>query len=176
MKPFYLCDDPLGIRPEGMVGFVYTPDRPRFFATLLKLDPGRPMPAMNYAGCNVMFRFEPGDGTREFYLLGTVQNIDKVSDNKLTDALKECAQWYATCINQESYKRTGRNGGWTLLSEYNEQIKNVQLLCFEQSDTYLLGYTDGIKDFKSLNAVRAYMREELGYPAALVAQGMLNPG
>jgi hypothetical protein len=175
MKAFYLCDDPLGIKPDGMIGYVYTPDRPRFFATLLKLDPSQPMPSMNYAGCNVMFRFEPGDGTKEFYLLGTVQNIDKASVDTLTDALSECAEWYATCLNQESHERTGKNGGWVLLSDYNEHI-NAQLLCFERSGTYLLGYANGIKDFKSLEDVRAYMRDQLGYATLLVADGRLNRG
>jgi hypothetical protein len=89
MKAFYLCDDPIGIKPQSMVAFVYAPDKPRFFASLFKLDPTKPMPEMDYSGCSVLFKHMDGDERLHYYLLATVQNIDNANDQKLTDALME---------------------------------------------------------------------------------------
>jgi hypothetical protein len=174
MKAFYLCHDPIGIMPEGMVGFVYTPDKPRFFASLLTLDHSRSMPEMDYAGCNTMFRYENTLGEMQYYILITVQNIDKASPAALTAALEQCAEWYSICLTHMEAKATGKAGGWNLLAPYNERLKDVQLLQFNASGTYLLGYHDGVKDFADMAQVRGYMRSILKYPEEGVKTGMLN--
>jgi hypothetical protein len=81
-----------------MVSFVYTPDKPRFFASLFKLDPAEPMQEMDYYGCNVLFKHMDGDEQLHYYLLAAVQNIDNANDQKLTAAVKEGAELYAICF------------------------------------------------------------------------------
>jgi hypothetical protein len=174
MKAFYLCDDPIGIKPEGMVAFVYTPDKPRFFASLIKLDPAEPMPEMDYSSCSILFKHMDGDDKLHYYILATVQNIDKAANSQLTAALKEGAEWYAICLLNIEYKATGKRGGWRLLTEYNEQLKDVQLLQFKATDTYLLSYHNGVRNFPDLSSARVYMRDTLGYPPDAVKVGMLN--
>ncbi|HLX91702.1 MAG TPA: hypothetical protein VKR32_08465 [Puia sp.] len=62
-----------------MVAFVFTPDKPRFFASLFKLDATEPMPEMDYSGCSILFKHLDGEGKQHYYLLATVQNIDKAT-------------------------------------------------------------------------------------------------
>ncbi len=177
MKAFYLCHDPIGIMPEDMIAFVFTPDKPRFFAALKRLDATKPIPEMDYSGCNILFRYYTVEKEMQFYLLivSGGGNIDRTSPSKLTAALKEGMDWYCTCLAHKEKKEIGKNGGWDMLLPYNALAPEVQLLQFKATNTFLLSYHDGIKSVGSLEEAQAYLTS-LRYPAAAIGQGMLNQG
>ncbi len=178
MNAFYLCHDPIGIMPEGMIAFVFTPDKPRFFATLIQLDTQKSVQDMDYAGCNVLFRYYTVSKEMQFYmlLLTSGGNIDKAQHAKLNGALHEAANWYCTCLAHKEKKELGANGGWDVLKPYNDVLTDVQLLQFKATNDFLLSYHDGIIRVGSLEEAQDYMKEVLGYPASVLKEGMLNQG
>jgi hypothetical protein len=174
MTHYFLCHNPMGIKPEGFVDYIYNSHRPRFFAGLLELDPDKPVPDMDYEGCNVLFSYTTATGVKKHFILIASQNIDKASEKKLTLQLHDAAKFYVYCLSAEDVKQHNKQGGWFILEPYSALLPDVQLLQNKKHGNFLLSYSDGIKTLGSFEEVKTYMHEVLEYDEKIVKGGMLN--
>jgi hypothetical protein len=91
----------LGISPIGIEEYIFCSHKPRFFAGLLELYPDKPIPDMDYEGCNAFFKYTTPKGVTRCFVLIVSQNIDKTSDQKLALLLKDAAKYYVYCLNDK---------------------------------------------------------------------------
>ena len=152
MRDFYLCHNPLGKIPAGRVAYIYHPDTPRIFSSVIEIDPSKELLDFNFKGCNVIFEYDRPDGKRRLFLMIVMQGGARNMDTTIT-LLREAAGWYCTCLNKEELTTYGKPGSWSLMRPYNkDQAPNLEVLHIHSTNQYLISYgagtfcTEGIKE------------------------------
>ena len=143
MRDFYLCHNPFGKMPPGRVAYIYHPDNPRVFVSVIEIDYSQRLIDFNFKGCNVMFQYHRADGKRRLFLMIVMQGGARNTAATLA-LLKDAAGWYCTCLNKEDVITYGKNGGWSLMHPYNkDKAPNLDVLHIQATDQYLMSYGNG---------------------------------
>jgi len=174
MIQYFLCRNPLSVSPIGIEEYIFSSQKPRFFAGLLELDPDTPIADMDYEGCNTFFKYTTANGVARCFVLIASQNIDRTTDQKLTLLLKDAAKYYVCCLNEQDIKQHGKQGAWRVGEAYNNYMPDVWLAQNEKHGNFLVGYIDGIRTLSSFEDVKEYMHRVLGYDERVVKGGMVN--
>lgn len=174
MRDFFLCHNPLAQMPAGRVAYIYHPDNPRIFASVIEIDSTRRVTDSNIKGYNVMFLYFRGDEKRRIFVLMCMQGGDRNRDKTIT-LLQEAAGWYCTCLNKADEAMYGK-GSWTLLEPYNPQeAPGLTVVRLEAVDQYVIStqgsllYVDGEEGLYQLIDL-LYKKED----GKLVEEGAVN--
>jgi len=159
MEHFYLCSNPGYAVPDGVLTFIYGSAKPRFFASLSRLDSGLPLREISYMGVSLMFYFRsPGDERPFAYLLRVSDNIDKVGYDELAGVLTEVAKWY--CYGQaEALGSDTAEVGW--LVPFSSHLKGVQLLEDVSNGDCLLNFAVGCQGFTDTDSALKFLKKDL---------------
>jgi hypothetical protein len=159
-RSFFLCTDPHSTFDNDVSHFIYHATKPRFFAVVQPLNRSNHDSNYNVNGLNVLFRYIDGGGNEHMYLIIVDDNIDK-SMTPLISLLFEAASYYVSIIDEQNESKYNRRGAWTIMPDYNNNIRDVKLLHIKQSKNYLLAYTGGIRTFKNVEDVQNFMHKVL---------------
>jgi hypothetical protein len=142
MRDFLLCHNPLARMPAGRVAYIYHPDNPRIFASIIEIDYKTKVTDFNFKGYNVLFEYDRGDGLRRIFVIMTIHGGDRNLDKTIT-VLKEAAGWYSTCLNKEDINTYGK-GAWSLMHPYNsKEAPGLDVLHLRAVDQYVISYGTG---------------------------------
>jgi len=155
MRDFFLCHNPLRRMPAGRVAYIYHPDSPRIFASVIEIDYTRRLTDSNLKGYNVLFGYFRGDGKRRIFVLMCMQGGDRNIDKTIA-LLQDAAGWYCTCLNKEDEATYGK-GSWMLMQPFNtKDAPGLTALRLKAVDQYVISTqgsllcTDGEKEFYQL--------------------------
>jgi len=166
MKRFYLCNNPDEELPPGVLTYIYGAVKPRFFATLTKLDGSIPLASIAYVGITVLFYFRaPGDEQVYPYALRVTDNIDQEVHHDMISILQHVAEWYAY---HQSAQASAKHMEFGLLKEFSEQLNGFQILEDEKTGSYLLNFALGAHGFDSLDAALKFLEVHLNIDKAIV--------
>jgi hypothetical protein len=171
MTPFYLCSDPATIMPPEITGCVYAFKKPRFFAMVERLGQAKPVSELSYAGANIIFSYGLNGEKPVDYIMALSDNIDNVAYNKLQKKLVKAVEWY---VKVRALEAKAKRVDFSMLQDYNPKVPGVQLVRYMQTGEFLLSFGLGVKGFDSIEAVEAYMLDQLKLPEAVVASGVIN--
>lgn len=171
MKHFYLSNNPRQELPDGVLTFIYSAEKPRFFASLSRLDSSLPLKELCFMGISLMFYFRaPGDDRPFAYLLRVSDNIDKAGYDELAEVLGEVAQWY--CYGQaEAAGLDTAEIGW--LVPFSSHLKGVQLLEDKSSGQCLLNFAVGCQGFSDTDSALQFLEKDLKIDRDLIYTGGL---
>jgi len=172
MKRFYLSDDPVQELPEGVLTHIYGADKPRFFATVSRLDGSLPFTEIAFLGVSFMFYFRAPDDDKAYaYLLKVTDNIDEAVHHDMLDILKEVAEWYPDArAFQADADRV--EIGW--LKPFSKHLNGFQILEHEDNGTCLLNFALGCQGFNDTNSALKFLEEGLGIERKLIYTGGLK--
>ena len=120
--------------PPGRVAYIYHADSPRVFVSVIEIDLTKPLEDMSFKGCNILFGYNPGDGSRRVFLMIVMQGGARDVDTTLA-LLEEAAGWYCSCLNKDDAARFGKAGTWTLMPPY-DKIKAPNLVVYGVPQSY----------------------------------------
>lgn len=170
MEHFYLCNNPGYDVPDGILTFIYSAAKPRFFASLIRLDGHLSLREVSYMGISLMFYFQaPGDERPMVYLLRISDNIDDAEYDELADILEEVARWY--CYAQaEALGSDTAEIGW--LVPFSKHLRELQL--FEDSSGHcLLNFGIGCQGFADSGSALQFLEKTLKLKRDLIYTGGL---
>ena len=170
-RHFYLCRNPGFDVPDGVLTFIYGSSKPRFFASLSRLDSSLSLKELSFMGISLMFYFHaPGDDRPFAYLLRVSDNIDKAGYDELAEVLGEVAQWY--CYGQaEAAGQDTAEIGW--LVPFSSHLKGVQLLEDKASGQCLLNFAVGCQGFSDMDGALQFLEKDLKIDRELIYTGGL---
>jgi len=171
MAPFYLCSDPATLMPPEIVACVFASKKPRFFAMVERLGQAKPVSELSYIGANIIFSYGVNGEKPVDYLMALSDNIDKVAYDKLGKKLIKAVEWY---VKVRALEAQAKRVEFSTLQDYNPQVPGLQLVRYTETGEFLLSFGLGVKGFANMEAVEAYMRDQLKLPETVVANGMIN--
>jgi hypothetical protein len=143
MPNFFLCHNPLSKMPPGRVAYIYHADSPRIFVSVIEIEFGKPLNDLNFKGCNILFGYNPGDGSQRLFLMIVMQGGARDIDTTIS-TLQEAAGWFCSCLNKEDVARFGKAGTWTLMAPYDKiKAPNLVVVHLEATDQFLMSYGNG---------------------------------
>ncbi len=172
MNSFFLCINPLSVPPEGVTGYIYHYDKPRFFASIQSIDHESEMKELHAAGPNIVFLYERGDGLKQLVLLVIDQKIDRATD-KLDAALKQAAGWYAGCLARQDAD-TYSKSKWSLLMDYNKLTPQLKIIELTRFNKYLVSHPEGIFSFDNTDTMDNFLNQTLEYTDEQLEEGYHN--
>jgi hypothetical protein len=171
MTPFYLCTNPAVVMPPEVDGCVYAFKKPRFFAMVERLGQAKPVSELSYAGVNVIFSYGLNGEKPVDYIMAVSDNIDGAPYGKLHKKLMKAVEWY---VQVRGLEVGAKRVDFSMLQDYTPQVPCMQAVRFMQTGEYLLSYGFGVKGFTSMEAVEAFMREQLKLPETAIENGVVN--
>jgi hypothetical protein len=172
MKRFYLSEDPIEELPSGILTHVYGADKPRFFASVSRLDDSVPLQSIAYLGISFMFYFRAPDDAKAYaYLLRVTDNIDDAVHHDMLDILKETAEWYmdARALQADADEV---EIGW--LKPFSTHLNGFQILEHVDNGTCLLNFALGCQGFKDTDSALKFLEDGLGIERKLIYTGGLK--
>lgn len=173
MARFFFCQSPFAIMPKGAVGFIYSFEKPRFFAIVTAFNDDHSFEDHNAAGYGIIFQYHRGDGHSQFYIIQVMQNIDKASV-KMPQALFEAASWYCSYLNHEDHKRYGKKSTWSYMQDFTLVTKGLQILRMPRQKKFIISYPNGIKTVNNDQELDTFLVHALKYPPFIVDEGVIN--
>jgi len=173
MTPFYLCTNPEVVMPEDIVACIYSYKKPRFFAVVEKIGQAGPVAEISYKGANVIFSFGLDGETQQDYLLAVNDNVDETPYDKLNKTLQKAVEWY---INVRALETKAKRLDFSMLSDYSPLVPHLQAVHYDKTDEFLLSYGLGIKGFKTLAEMEAFMQDQLRLSDEVVGKGDVCTG
>ena len=172
MNSFYLCINPLSPPPEGVSGYIFHYDKPRFFASIQSLDHEAEFKDLHATGNNIVFQYKRGDGLQQLVLLVIDQQIDKATA-KVTEALRQAAGWYAGCLARQD-AATYSKSSWSLMMDYNKMTPGLQVIELTTFNKYLVSQPEGLFTFDDPDAMDNFLFAELEYSDEQLEEGYHN--
>lgn len=172
MNSFFLCINPLSVPPEGISGYIYHYDKPRFFASIQSIDHDAAFKDTHATGSNIIFHYKRGDGLQQLVLLVIDQKIDRTTD-KLNAALNQAAGWYAACLARQD-AGTYSKSSWSLLMDYNKLTPRLQIIELTSFNKYLVSHPEGIFTFDNADTMDNFLNHTLEYSDEQLEEGYHN--
>jgi len=138
---------------------------PRFFAVVERIRQDVPVSKISYKGANVIFSYGLNGEPAQDYLLAVNDNIDNAPYTKLNKVLIKAAEWF---VRVKGLEAKAKRVEYCFLHDYTPVVPALQLVRYEQSAEFLLSFGAGVKGFKTLPEVEAFMTEELKLPENVV--------
>ena len=172
MNSFFLCINPLSVPSEGVTGYVYHYDKPRFFASIQSIDHDAEFREIYVTAPNIIFQYKRGDGLQQLILIVLDQKIDKITD-KLADALKQAAGWYAACLARQD-AITYSKSSWSVMMDYNKLTPRLQIIELTSFNKYLVSHPEGIFTFDNADTMDNFLNHTLEYTDEQLEEGYHN--
>jgi len=172
MDSFFLCINPLIVPPEGITGYIYHHDKPRFFASIQSIDHDAAFEDIHTTGPNIIFHYKRGDGLQQLVLLVQDQKMDKVT-GKLDTALKQAAGWYAACLARQD-AATYSKSSWSLMIDYNKMTPQLQVIELTGFNKFLVSHPEGIFTFDDADTMDNFLNRTLEYSDEQLEEGYHN--
>jgi hypothetical protein len=172
VNSFFLCINPLSVPPEGISGYIYHYDKPRFFASIQSIDKDSEFKDIHATGLNTIFHYQRGDGLQQLIALVIDQKIDRATD-KLDAAMKQAAGWYAGCLARQD-AATYSKSKWSLLMDYNKLAPGLQIIELTSFNKYLVSHPEGIFTFDNPDSMDNFLNHTLEYTDDQLEEGFHN--
>lgn len=159
---FLICDNPLGIYQSHFVTSIYHESKPRFMASLFRIDPEN-FVELTLNGINYPFMYVRGDGYQQMFVLIIWDMRDRSTTTKFSQLLKLAAAWYTQCLNKVNEKVYGISS-WRTMSDYHYSMPGIQVLQVKSPGPLLVFYHAGVRTFSTDEDVRIFLETKLNYP------------
>jgi hypothetical protein len=171
---FFLCQNPFASYPSIVETNIYHNTSPKFFGSVLAIDPAGPIPQIHYQGDNEPFLYMHPDGRQKLYII-LLGKVSQQPSHKLRNAMQIAAHWFCACINTNDTVHKGKGSAWNLLQDVNILTPGLKILEFTEHKTFLLCYPQGIKTFPTSTEMDQFITTSLDYPPALLTNRIINP-
>ena len=172
MNSFFLCINPLSVPPDGITGYIFHYDAPRFFASIQSIDHDADFKDIHATTPNIIFQYKRGDGLQQLIILTIDLTLSRVSD-KLGAALKQAAGWYAACLARQDVV-TYSKSGWSLLMDYNRLTPRLQIIELTDYNKYLVSHAEGIFTFDNTDTMDNFLTQTMEYTDEQLEEGHHN--
>ena len=172
MNSFFLCINPLSVPPDGITGYIFHYDIPRFFASIQSIDHDAEFKDIHATGGNIIFQYKRGDGLQQLIILTIDLTLGRVSD-KLDAALKQAAGWYAACLARQD-AITYSKSSWSLLMDYNKLTPRLQIIELTSFNKYLVSHPEGIFTFDNTDTMDNFLTQTMEYTDEQLEEGHHN--
>lgn len=172
MTHFYLCTNPLYQLPEGVISYMYSDKKPRFFATIHSISKGEDFKPVYLKGSHIIFRYIRGDGKHQLFIICLIRHLDRAATS-LTLSLRQAAGWYCSCMASRDAPEYGKCS-WSLLADFNVLTPGLQVIHYEQADRYVLSFPTGVYTFADHQSMDEFLSEVLEYNDRQLESGNTN--